>query len=239
MTEAEWLACPYSMLMLRCDQVKIDGRKLRLFACACCRRVWHLLQMEVARRIVGLVEAVADGEGSEAELLETLGSSEFAASHARYSGDTEAGPHLSVRAFEAIQAAQTLALTPFDRLSVDCIAEATSLDPAKDFYYDPRRHNGGAGVMPDLVEAAEQAVYLRDIFGNPFRRVALDPAWLTPTVTALAHGIYTDRRFDALPVLADALEDAGCTNEDILAHCRNGGEHARGCWAVDLILAKE
>jgi hypothetical protein len=83
-----------------------------------------------------------------------------------------------------------------------------------------------------------QIHYLRDIFGNPFRPVALDPAWRTPAVTALAHGIYTDRRFDAMPILADALEEAGCTSEDILAHCRGDGPHVRGCWAVDLILGK-
>jgi hypothetical protein len=63
-------------------------------------------------------------------------------------------------------------------------------------------------------------------------------SWLTSTVTSLAQAIYTDRAFDRLPILADALEDAGCTNQDILAHCRQPGEHVRGCWVVDLLLAK-
>jgi hypothetical protein len=79
---------------------------------------------------------------------------------------------------------------------------------------------------------------LRDIFGNPFRPVTLAPAWLTSNVTALAQSIYTDRAFDRLPILADALEDAGCDNADILEHCRQPGEHVRGCWVVDLILGK-
>ena len=67
----------------------------------------------------------------------------------------------------------------------------------------------------------------------------LDPSWLTSTVIALAEGIYSDRAFDRLPILADALEDAGCDHADILAHCRGDGPHARGCWVVDLILGKE
>ena len=80
---------------------------------------------------------------------------------------------------------------------------------------------------------------LRDIFGNPFRPVAFDPAWRTPTVASLAQAIYADRRFADLPILADALEDAGCTNSDVLEHCRTPGEHVRGCWVVDLALGKE
>jgi hypothetical protein len=68
--------------------------------------------------------------------------------------------------------------------------------------------------------------------------VTLDPSWRTSTVVALAEGIYADRAFDRLPILADALQDAGCGNEDMLAHCRSDGPHARGCWVVDLILGK-
>ena len=79
---------------------------------------------------------------------------------------------------------------------------------------------------------------VRDIFGNPFRPVVADPRWLTPTVVALAAGIYADRAFDRLPVLADALMEAGCEDADILAHCRGDGPHVRGCWVVDLVLGK-
>lgn len=83
------------------------------------------------------------------------------------------------------------------------------------------------------------ASFLRDIFGNPFHSVTFDPAWRTPNVTAVAQTIYDERRFTDMPILADALEEAGCTNEDILSHCRNGKEHARGCWVVDLLLGKK
>jgi hypothetical protein len=79
---------------------------------------------------------------------------------------------------------------------------------------------------------------VREVFGNPFRPVAIDPSWRTPTVVALAEGIYADRAFDRLPILADALQDAGCDNADILTHCRSNGPHVRGCWVADLILGK-
>ena len=79
---------------------------------------------------------------------------------------------------------------------------------------------------------------LRDIVGNPFRPAAFDPSWRISTAVALAEGIYADRAFDRLPILADALEDAGCGHPDVLAHCRGDGPHARGCWVVDLVLGK-
>ena len=88
-------------------------------------------------------------------------------------------------------------------------------------------------------EKAFQCQILRDIFGNPFHSVSLDPTWLTATVKEIASGIYADQAFDRLPILADALEDAGCTSTDILSHLRGGGVHVRGCWAVDLLLGKE
>jgi len=82
------------------------------------------------------------------------------------------------------------------------------------------------------------ATVLHDVFGNPFRTIAVNPAWLTSDVLALAEGIYQERAFDRMPILADALQDAGCGNEDILNHCRQPGEHVRGCWVVDLLLGK-
>jgi hypothetical protein len=86
--------------------------------------------------------------------------------------------------------------------------------------------------------AEEEAVLAREIFGNPFRPLACDPAWLTTDVLALARGIYDERAFDRMPILADALQDAGCTNDDVLNHCRAEAVHVRGCWVVDLLLGK-
>jgi len=80
---------------------------------------------------------------------------------------------------------------------------------------------------------------LRDIVGNPFLPVTVNPAWLTSTVVSLAQAIYTDRAFDRLPILADALEDASCDQDDILAHCRGPGRHVLGCFVVDALLGKE
>jgi hypothetical protein len=90
---------------------------------------------------------------------------------------------------------------------------------------------------------AKQVALLRDIFGNPFRPPSpLDASvltWSGGTVVTLARSIYQDRHFDDLPVLADALEEAGCTDAALLEHLRGPGPHVRGCWAVDLILAKD
>src|SRR5262249_32691175 len=93
-----------------------------------------------------------------------------------------------------------------------------------------------------LCEGETGAQLLRDLFGNPFRSIHIAPAWLAwndGTVRRIAQAIYDERAFDRMPVLADALEDAGCTERAILAHCRQPGEHVRGCWVVDLILGKE
>ncbi len=82
--------------------------------------------------------------------------------------------------------------------------------------------------------------FIRDIFGNPFRPVAVDPLWLTSDVLALAKGIYEERAFERMPILADALQDAGCNHDVVLKHCRDEkATHVRGCWVVDLLLGKE
>jgi hypothetical protein len=83
---------------------------------------------------------------------------------------------------------------------------------------------------------AVQPPLLREIFGNPFQPVAFDPEWRTETAVALAKQMYEAREFGAMPILADALQDAGCDNEDVLAHGRGSGPHVHGCWVVDLVL---
>jgi hypothetical protein len=88
-------------------------------------------------------------------------------------------------------------------------------------------------------EKAHQCALLHEIFGSPFHRVRIRKGFITPTVSQLAQGIYNERAFDRMPILGDALEDAGCDNASILEHCRSGGEHVRGCWVVDLLMGKE
>ncbi|MBN9118666.1 MAG: hypothetical protein J0I06_05840 [Planctomycetes bacterium] len=93
---------------------------------------------------------------------------------------------------------------------------------------------------PTVEARAVQVALVRDVFGNPFRPVTADPAWLTPDVVTLARGIYEEKAFDRMPILADALQDAGCTNEDVLNHSRDPKQvHVRGCWVVDLLLGKQ
>jgi hypothetical protein len=89
-----------------------------------------------------------------------------------------------------------------------------------------------------IPSARDLAALLRDIFGNPFRPVAFDKQWRTDTAVSIARGMYDSRDFGAMPILADALQDAGCDNEDVLNHCRGPGPHVRGCWVVDLVLGK-
>jgi hypothetical protein len=91
----------------------------------------------------------------------------------------------------------------------------------------------------DPDERRWQAGIVRDIFGNPFRPVAFDPEWRTDTAVAVARGMYESRDFSAMPILADALQDVGCDNDDVLNHCRDAtATHVRGCWVVDLVLGK-
>jgi hypothetical protein len=99
----------------------------------------------------------------------------------------------------------------------------------------------GGQADPDPITTARiaQADFVRDIFGNPFRPVVFDPAWRTSTTLALARQMYDSRDFSPMPILADALQDAGCDNADILNHCRRPGEHTKGCWVIDLLLGKE
>ncbi|WP_232069902.1 hypothetical protein [Gemmata massiliana] len=98
-------------------------------------------------------------------------------------------------------------------------------------YFTSRDRPGDLSDVCDL---------LRDIFGNPFRPLDLPADWCTSTAFALAAQMYDSRDFSAMPVLADALQDAGCEDDVILTHCRDPKQvHVRGCWIVDLLLGKE
>jgi hypothetical protein len=92
---------------------------------------------------------------------------------------------------------------------------------------------------PQIVDQETGCRLIRDIFGNPFRPVTFDPDWRTTTAIQLAQQMYDSRDFSAMPILADAIQDAGCDHADILDHCLGPGPHVRGCWVVDLVLWKE
>ena len=89
-------------------------------------------------------------------------------------------------------------------------------------------------IQSAAVTAATRDVYLYTLFARQFTTLPL-----IALVVALARGIYDEKAFDRMPILADALQDAGCDNDDVLSHCRGGGPHVRGCWVVDLLLGKE
>lgn len=213
MTEGQWLKCTDPNPMLDYLRDKVSERKRRLFACACCRHIWPLITNKDCRRAVEVAERYADGLVSESErsIAEYLVSGE----------DVD----------DAIPPAEVA-----DNWAV-VSADDEVLDPEEDFALLTATIAASAARHPDR-ERASQGSLAHDIFGNPFRPVTEDPTYLTRNVTDLAEAIYSDRTFDRLPILADVLEDAGCTNQDILAHCRSGGEHFRGCWVLDLLLGK-
>jgi len=101
-----------------------------------------------------------------------------------------------------------------------------------------RRRNRIRNGVGDIKHSINESNLLRDVVGNPFRPVSVDPDWLSSTVLELARQMYESRDFTPMPYLADALQDAGCENVEILNHCRLPGEHVRGCWVVDLLLGK-
>jgi hypothetical protein len=215
MTEAEWLTCTDPREMLESLE-RASDRKLRLFACGCCRLVWHLLTDGRSRRAVEAAERYADGAISERELEEAADTAYDAYTEAKvadgYAPDSDLPP-------------EEAGHIPFVAYSTTTEADFTS-DWALSLGWDDR------GAQCDL---------LRCVFGNPFLPVTVAPSWLAwndGTVVKMAQVIYDDHAFGRLPVLADALEDAGCTDAAILEHCRRPGEHVRGCWVVDLVLGK-
>ncbi|AMV27472.1 hypothetical protein VT84_23935 [Gemmata sp. SH-PL17] len=229
MTEAEWLADTDPVPMFKVIWRNISERKLRLFTCACCRRIWHLLSERLTRPAVKLAERFADGAGTESDWDRVYSA---LISHASENPDREP---LQVNA--ALGATCSYLRRDYPRIITNglrsaCRAAAT-LDPetrAPKFAFPSEAQLDH--------EAARQADLLRDVFGNPFRPVPCAPDWRTSTVMALAHGIYEERAFDRMPILADALQDAGCDNDTVLDHCRGEGPHVRGCWVVDLIMRK-
>jgi hypothetical protein len=114
-------------------------------------------------------------------------------------------------------------------------AESLALTVGEDIYGEAHWLLEGVNSSPELEQAA---ALLRDIFGNPFRPVDFAP-WRTDTAVSLARQMYDSREFGAMPILADALQDAGCDSDEVLSHCRGAGPHVRGCWVVDGVLGKE
>jgi hypothetical protein len=230
--------------MLEFLRGKASDRKLRLFLVGCCRGVWDLLTDERSRRAVEVVERHVDGQATKKELLAARGA---AAAALRLVNDTlrqasQAGTTVNwaTRAGHWAARVPLRATAPSENLLLFSII----LERALVMDLGPECPVGNDRVLGEFpaTESKRHADLLRDIFGPLlYRPVTVDPSWLGwngGTVVQLARSIYEDRRFGDLPVLADALEESGCTDSDILGHCRSGGEHVRGCWVVDLVLGK-
>lgn len=246
MTEAEWLACEAPQLMLVFLNGKVSDRKLRLFAVAGCRQIWQLLTDERSRGAVEVAERFADGNATAEELTAA-----YVAARAVYSAQANVAHAAYVTAYPGDGWSPVDAARPaYYAAKAVCEAARAAFEVCEAAQNAETARHTGQVVVYAAVHAApyssdsmkkEQAILLRDIF-NPFRSVTIDERWLaftSGTVVSLAQAIYTDRTFDRMPILADALEDAGCTNQEILGHCRGPGEHVRGCWVVDLLLGKE
>jgi hypothetical protein len=238
MTEAEWLDKPDDYYSIQFFNNRVSERRRRLLACACCRRVWDLLPQDSIRKCIVLAESYADGEITEAELNAARHHPYFADLQNHWRGAAKVIPQLSLRTLYAISTVEDLINSTADVYNT---FRGTSLDAKQDYIPTPQHNEvtGGGGIETDKAEIAEKVRLLRDIFGNPFRPVTFDPAWRTEQSVGLARMMYEKRTFDAMPILSDALQDAGCDNEDILRHCREPGVHVRGCWVVDLVLGKE
>ncbi|HEY7330945.1 MAG TPA: hypothetical protein VH592_25125 [Gemmataceae bacterium] len=266
MTEGEWLACADPQKMLEFLRGKASERKLRLSGCACCRRIWLLLVDQRSRTGVEFAEWFADGEIDDEDRRQASNAAYRAWEDASavpddpgeppdkvlygssrlwrkkpYEDDSVArrylSPHRGIAVFHAAYAVVMATVAAVERVISD----------SQEAVWFASEQNQRFAVA---AEERAQANLLRYVFGPlPFRPVTINPTWLTwndCTVVKMAQSIYQDRNLPAgtldparLHVLADALEEAGCTNQDILGHCRSGGEHVRGCWAVDLLLSKE
>ena len=257
MTEQEWLASADPEPMLEFLRGRVTDRKLRLFGWECLRCSWPLLDAELERRVnnpwwrrmrfskveiewakthadlvregVELAEKVADGLADRSE-LEALFSSPEAKSWDIHAANEQSFAEYYFTGYTGADAAH---------MARECAYRARYValynSPASYPFFARFRRESQADHDR---EQAAQCERLRDVVGNPFRPVAVDPNWLTAGVVRLTREIYEERTYDRLPILADALEQAGCTNADVLAHCRGPGPHVRGCWVLDLMFGK-
>lgn len=246
MTETEWFDCSDVSAMLDFLPGKVSDRKLRLFATACCRRIWHRLSDMRSQNAIEVAEQYVDGRRSEKTRNE--------ASHVAYAlVDPREEPPLGEFG--------SAALAAFWAIEGDAIEAA---DAVRDVIWFETHSASSVKRSEKAFNAQEeeqelQCHLLRCIFGNPFR--SLPPKqgkkqwkeklrtwlhWHDATVPKLAQAIYDERELPSghldaarLAILADALEEAGCTDQTILEHCRGPAPHVRGCWVVDLLLGKE
>jgi hypothetical protein len=230
MTEEEWLASSNPDAMLRILGEGANTRKMQLFTCACCRRIWRLIRDERSRRAIEVAEDFADNRIDEAQFQQAVCAAHEADEVTISAYEQAKDEHERNEVYPAIVGARAASIALLGPDLDDDVPPSFAAAGAASFARD--------GYATTEAAEKDQAWLLREIFGNLFRSITLGRAWLTSSVVAVAQAIYEDKAFNQLPILADALEDAGCTNADILAHCRERGVHVRGCWVLDLLLDK-
>lgn len=221
MTEAEWLTCADPELVLAVASERTSNRKLRLIAVGCWRSFPFRPESGEWEAAVGTVERYADG-------LSTPG--DLAALTTDRAATQDGGRH-------NVQPADVRLLS----VGLELLSQANdwSAADAAVRYATGFGSSFARGTVYKRLENIPAVLgLLRCVVGNPFRHAVVGPAWLTSTVVLLARQVYESRDFSPMPILADALQDAGCDNDDILTHCREAVEHVRGCWVIDLLLGK-
>jgi len=221
MTEDEWFTTTDPAPMLHALDGRTSARKVRLFACACCRLVWDSLTPLSSKRVVEVAERYADGEVSERELNQARSLAAAAAQKSVRHGSRFRSNH-PAREREGRQFfAADVALT-------DKNIKLRMMFPG----------HGNPVVQDEMLKAAAPSL-LRCVFQCPSVSTEFHPSWRTEAAVALARGMYETRSFDAAPILADALEEAGCSDAAVLGHLRGGGPHVRGCYVCDAVLGLE
>jgi hypothetical protein len=225
MTEEEWWHGSKRMPTMKWLHRRGTARQFYLVGCAVVRGTWDQLPDQPYRNLIRLVEQYVDGRLSQEELSRAHRAAEAAA-------------------FEEYLALQNQGLSArrLRRRTAPLFASVHASDPAGSWEGALSAMAAVDGVQGRAVAWARQRAILHDVFGNPFEvPCAVDPCWLAwhdATVPRLAQSIYEERAFDRLPILADALEEAGCDQAALLDHCRQVAEHVRGCWVVDTLLGK-
>jgi hypothetical protein len=237
MTEEQWLQCTEPWMLYRSVRPESSMRRRYLLSAACCRQVWHRLYKDSLPQVVATTELYADGLVPRKVLRDANQTARWV-EQKRFKRLDVSGISPGFSAASALVSATTDRISHRRTLTVmnECQEEADD---------EARKQGLPRGVGGETAQKV-QCELIRDILGPPpFHLAPLDPAWLTPTVTAVARAAYEERHLPSglldaacLAVLADALEDAGCDRAELLGHLRGPGPHVRGCWALDAILGK-
>jgi hypothetical protein len=242
MNEEQWLTSTDPQEMLLSLRGNASDRKARLASVAFCQRIWPLLSAPLREAVI-VAERHADGQAGYREMMATIKAihrfNHWTAGRAVYfTARFSPGREIEKTVAVAHGTAETVAWFTMRKVAPTVSPALLSGRSAPASY--PRRRPVAQQGKTRAGEQLAQCLVLRDIFGNPFRPPpAVAPAWLTPLVVGFAQRAYDERDFTALPIVAGALEDAGCDDTLLLGHLRGPGPHCRGCWALDALLARK